>query len=486
MSGGEDNDGAYCTQGVREKDNEVFSDLEEQLGQLDRTSFELELVQLYKNEEDRLNDTRFSLYEVAKDRCEDVPRGFISKRVQRGHSKKTVIEKYASDVFILYSFITGAVSAEVVQKEVLSRQKQKNSEQTICDEEKDEDDVLKSAHMKEAIGFLLSKVMAISDHIQENSNVMENKIETLHQKFDTDMLRMIRALEEKNEVLVKATAEIEKARNTEMKLRGDIQILVAQLRDKDRQIAITREEFKSTVEGISRKSVAIEGKIDTINSRFREIQSGLIQQSRPNTSTWNTDTNQVIKLSYAESVKTPPKAHKGVPHVSPEITVLNDSVSSGGKPTFDGAVDNDSETSHNGVEERPETEHKHIRHNQPCNSQHVDSPVNQQDNRNVKFDNEWERAFKGISPKFKKKRFVLSRVSADKPFELVQDAIVEYARKVNVIISSVTLLKKWEGYYPTYTIRINVGSQSADKVIEDTFWPQNVRCREWIPRSKRQ
>ena len=117
----------------------------------------------------------------------------------------------------------------------------------------------------------------------------------------------------------------------------------------------------------------------------------------------------------------------------------------------------------------------------------TDPPANRSPyERTVRFDNEWSRAFRGASPKYKTKRFVLSYVKADKPIEVIQDAIFQYAKDRNVHVRYVRLLKQWDGHNPTYTLRVNVDSRHADTILEnENFWPQNVRCREWIPQSQR-
>jgi hypothetical protein len=80
--------------------------------------------------------------------------------------------------------------------------------------------------------------MEMYDFMKENSTEVQLKIEDLHQKFDCDMRKAIRSLDEKNTDIENAARELERSRNVEAKLRSDIGILVAQLKDKDKQITM--------------------------------------------------------------------------------------------------------------------------------------------------------------------------------------------------------------------------------------------------------
>ena len=63
------------------------------------------------------------MYDVAKAKSEDFPDGNLIKRVKRGGQSKSVCEKYACDVYLLFKFFKGSVPAHVIQTDVLSRQK---------------------------------------------------------------------------------------------------------------------------------------------------------------------------------------------------------------------------------------------------------------------------------------------------------------------------------------------------------------------------
>ena len=80
--------------------------------------------------------------------------------------------------------------------------------------------------------------------------------------------------------------------------------------------------------------------------------------------------------------------------------------------------------------------------------------------------------FSGVRKK-KVARFVLSRISADKPFTIVSDAIVKYASQRNIVVTFVRLMKTWtnrDGKNTIYTVQVNIHANCASKIV-DSFWP---------------
>ena len=61
----------------------------------------------------------FSMYDYARHACPDMPEGSLSNRVQRSNGK-AVIHKYAADIYLLFGFMEGSVSAQTLQSEVMS------------------------------------------------------------------------------------------------------------------------------------------------------------------------------------------------------------------------------------------------------------------------------------------------------------------------------------------------------------------------------
>ena len=66
QSESEDNGPRYCTQSPEDIDNDIYRELDEKLGQLDRLSFINELLEMYVDQEDQLNNVRFSFIRCGK------------------------------------------------------------------------------------------------------------------------------------------------------------------------------------------------------------------------------------------------------------------------------------------------------------------------------------------------------------------------------------------------------------------------------------
>lgn len=66
------------------------------------------------------------MYDYAEANFEEFPHGFLTERRQRG-TGKSVTEKYASDVYYIYTFVNGVVSTTKFQREVKNRHKMKHS-----------------------------------------------------------------------------------------------------------------------------------------------------------------------------------------------------------------------------------------------------------------------------------------------------------------------------------------------------------------------
>ena len=102
--------------------------------------------------------------------------------------------------------------------------------------------------------------------------------------------------------------------------------------------------------------------------------------------------------------------------------------------------------------------------------------------RTINFDQEWKRAFTGATRRTNK-RLVLSYVRANQSFDIVQDAIVNYAKDRGITIHKASLMKHWKGYNPTYTICIQVPNECMKIILDDPeFWPENVNCRAFVPK----
>ena len=64
--------------------------------------------------------------------------------------------------------------------------------------------------------------------------------------------------------------------------------------------------------------------------------------------------------------------------------------------------------------------------------------------------------------------------------------VVEYTKRNGVEVRSCYMLKS--KIYGTNSARIKVAIQDKDKILDSSFWPENVRVRSWVfkPRWARQ
>ena len=95
--------------------------------------------------------------------------------------------------------------------------------------------------------------------------------------------------------------------------------------------------------------------------------------------------------------------------------------------------------------------------------------------------------FRGVVRK-RSRRIVLYNVTADKPFELVDTAIRNFASSKGVNITFVKLLIKQQYKdIATYTLRANINERDFAAVEnDDFFWPEGVYWRDYIPQNKHQ
>lgn len=436
----------YPTQTPETIDFDILRDLGDILGESDRQSCETSLKNIYKNDEKLLNDVRHSLYDIAKAECSDFPDGVLIKRVNRGGRSKSIPDKYAADIYLLFKYIKGAVPPHVIQTDVLSRQRTRYTDIGGCDnvydvsQVSDPENMTNKSKINDFVPEVFNKLIAIHEEMKEKLDFVCNKLCDFQDKYELDMRKMIDAYEDKNNQLQHYVTETKRLQLTEERLKRDICSLKSDLDNKSKEIMHLKDQICTTISTIDKRACKIDGKIDLMNTRN--------------------------KLMYSEAVKTPsPQARDDA---SPEPNTQ----------AFPPLSNREDVSLSITIEPQDEQNNSTWDH---------DSDLGKQEtihSRKVNFNQQWKRVFSGAS-RFNSKRLVLSYIKADQPFEIVRDAIIDYAKDRGVTISKLSLLKHWKTYNPTYTIRIHVPNQGAKVMLEDdTFWPENVNCREWVP-SKR-
>lgn len=327
--------------------------------------------------------------------------------------------------------------------------------------------------------------MEISESTNERALAQDKQISEIRKICDGELKSMRRTLDEKTNEHIHSVKEVERLKHSENKLRSEVQSLTRQLRDKDVQYGSLEMELKEKLDKLTCTTKCIDGKIDTMNTRNKLKYSDVLKSPVPVVLTPSVHIRQCdadiqhadnrdIITEYSDNIQQPtprrkPRSRSICNRLQyDEDVIIADRSSTSGYP-----IVNDDEQVHE----------------EDLRSTHEEETTEQQTEvtyeRAVQFENEWSRAFRGASPKCKTKRFVLYFIRADKPLDLIKDAIFNYAKQRDVHVSFIRLLKHWEGYNPTYTLRVNVDSNAANKITEnENFWPVNVKCREWIPQSR--
>ncbi len=303
---------------------------------------------------------------------------------------------------------------------------------------------------KDVMSRIFGKLMYFQEDVNKKLSEMSVHLLDFKSKYESDMRSLIDAFEEKNKEIRDYSLEVQKLKISEQKLKSDVTSLKTDITQKDVEIRDLKETLNKTMSAINKRACAIDGKLDCINVRNKLLYSEAVRS--PNF-------HDVADSRAMESIK--PKAVIHSPRKQ-QTVATDDSLA-------------------------PNTL-RHPRHDNQDESYSLEADDTEEDNpqqsqsRSVKFDGEWKRAFSGVS-RSRNRRLVLSYVKADDPFDIVKDAIMDYADERGVSVTNTRLLRHWEGRNPTYTIRIAVSHQGAKIILEDkTFWPDNVNCREWVPR----
>ncbi|KAK3108875.1 hypothetical protein FSP39_017671 [Pinctada imbricata] len=177
-----DNDLYYNTQSVSGIDEDLYGMLKEKLGAKDRLSFISGLLNIYQINELELKHVRESLYDYARHYCPNMPDGSLSTRVQRSNGK-TVMEKYAIDIYLLFNYVEGSVSSQVIERDVLSAHKKKQDRlnETI------NETCIDSSFNTESERDMIKSIVEIKQLIQNNSTYMKEQFERLEKRHESEM-----------------------------------------------------------------------------------------------------------------------------------------------------------------------------------------------------------------------------------------------------------------------------------------------------------
>lgn len=69
----------------------------------------------------------------------------------------------------------------------------------------------------------------------------------------------------------------------------------------------------------------------------------------------------------------------------------------------------------------------------------------------------------------------------------MKQTIFDYTHEQHVRATFVRLLKRRVHYdkTETYTIQVNIAGEDYSVVMQDEFWPENIICRDYVPKNRR-
>ena len=273
----------HLTQQVTTVDHEIYDCLKQKLGSLDRQTFESQLLEIYKNNEDELKNVRSSVYDYARHACPDMPEGSLSNRVQRSNGR-SVVQKYAADIYLLYSYIEGSVSSQTLLSEVMSSHRRRvdrlnstlnetyvgesiSNESSVIDR-----DTLK--HLIEMKQLIQSNSTLVTDHFVKFEKRQDGEIKTLKQQ-----------LKLKDTELSKLREELDSCRNreTDLKaqnkiLRQEVSILKIEM-DQQSYLIKNQKDIESKYHGLETKLQSIINKLKVLDIQKEKHSGESIERS---------------------------------------------------------------------------------------------------------------------------------------------------------------------------------------------------------------
>ncbi|KAK3083984.1 hypothetical protein FSP39_006285 [Pinctada imbricata] len=456
-----DNDLYYNTQSVSGIDEDLYGMLKEKLGAKDRLSFISGLLNIYQNNELELKHVRESLYDYARHYCQNMPDGSLSTRVQRSNGK-TVMEKYAIDIYLLFNYVEGSVSSQVIERDVLSAHKKKQDRlnETI------NETCIDSSFNTESERDMIKSIVEIKQLIQNNSTYMKEQFERLEKRHESEMKCLKEEILSKRKEIEKLKSDNIDMLNRETTQRSENKLLQQEINTLKFELSL-HEGVKSAVNNFNSKCAVIESKLQSFSTNMQKLSSKLESE-------YHSEQTQQTSIG-EESVQNSPKGNNS------NYSVVN--------------VENDDSSS----SERDETE---VKRTETLYSEALQSGIKQPEkstrfperNGNAKFgytEENWDidkNVFRGVQRRRRRtERIVLYNVDACDKIEHVTAAIVEYAADKGVKVSSTWLLKEFKfRRNSVYMISLNIDSRDFYLIEEDDyFWPTGITWRKWIPKSKR-
>lgn len=486
-----DDEPVYRTQNPEQVDRDIYETLFKKYGQLDKKSFIDALSEEYSDEDQNLNEVRFSLYDLAKQKCVHFPPGQLVKRVHRGQNSKTVVGKYASDIYYLYSFIEGLISETVLQNEIMSKSRTRNEQSFICTPSKQQSTNENAGLSNDKFGLLFSQLSQINQKLTNEIETLNNKLSDMNDKYEQAINVKNHEIKCKSDELERAMCEIQRLRNVESKLKCENNLINDQLKER-MQTQINHEnemkQINSNLQHVMKHMNAIEGKVDCMSTRAKLLYK---EKTTKTHAARNADEIFEQNETYSNTLfhHKPSAENPNEASLSPTTSNTEDNLCDKSWASVVSSVSNF--TQHDVPSPKTDTVLQQSRQQvctptiEPRSEKIQNSHITLQPQPQcipVVCNN--DSIFQGVIRKPRRKRIALYNVKAKESEEVLYAAICVYAAQRGVNISFITQRKLYKGKFPNYTLKVNMDSDSYDKMASDEyFWPEGVYWRDWVPAS---
>lgn len=436
-------------------DDDMYRIIQSKFGQLDRTNFKRELLQ--NTEAEDLKPIRNSLFELTRQNGDCLLReSRLVERTNREHGASIEV-KLSDDIYMLFHYLEGTYTIADL-KPLLSRSRRNTNTQNDNEDSNIHDVVNKLSNkgINPSNSFVLATILELKQSFNENIQSIGDKLETLSKKFEDENKMLKQEIMSKESEITQLNAALQEEKHANGRLRADIKLKSQDLKVQEEKVRATEEQRQNVLTRIINRLESIDGKWKTFSNKPR---------------------------SYSDSVK----------YSANEWPAKLPTQENGNDTRNLPILSKDTEQSVQIVNTIPydmrSTDNNFARYNQNFETEkkrpdHELRSREQIHKIETHVTNDNTDLFCGVFRQ-RTKRIVLYNVKADRPFELVDAAIRQYAQNKGVHISYTKLMRKRDfKNYSTYTLRVNIHEHDFDTVETDqNFWPNGVYWRDYVPRS---
>ncbi|CAG2228952.1 unnamed protein product [Mytilus edulis] len=433
-------------------DDDMYRIIQTKFGQLDRYNFKSELLQ--NTDTDDLKPIRSSLFELTKKKEHVLLESRLIERTHRENGP-SIEEKLSDDIYTLFNFLEGNLTSNEL-KPLISRGR-RNTNAHFDTGDNSVHEVLNKMTNRETStqgnSYILATLLEIKQSFNENLKTLNDKIETITEKFECEIKRLVNVVHDKDRQIYSLKTELYDEKEKVTRLRSEIKLQSQDLKDQEDKIRTSDEQRQNVFNKIINRLESIDGKCKTLGKNTMSYSEALNRSAgekiHSQTKTANSELDNHQSLHYE-----------------------NNSINSANRDHVYNQENTMTKNTYVHAYARPNT---------------VDRPVPTEQIQQIqtRVTNGDTSVFRGVVRK-RSRRIVLYNVTADKPFELVDTAIRNFASSKGVNITFVKLLiKRQYKDIATYTLRANINERDFAAVEnDDFFWPEGVYWRDYIPQNK--